>query len=97
MRLLDFPRPRSCELAEARVLAEHAADQQRVIEEHGQRPTLHHEPVELVRFLGESTRMGLITDVANDLERSGRDVSVRWIRDDVTHLIIGAAICEVAP
>lgn len=85
----------SCQLAEAAVLAEHEAAQRRVVEEHGQRPAFGDEPVELVRFLGESTRMGLITSVANDLERCGRNVAIRWIHDDAT-LIIGVAIVEFA-
>jgi hypothetical protein len=92
MNTLSFTRPMSCELAEASILAEHEQHQARVIREYEHRAP-EREPRELVRFASRLSNVGLITDVASDLERAGFTVSLRWIRDD-SGLIIGIALVQ---
>ena len=87
---LDFPRPRSCELAEASIMAEHEQSQARVISEYEHRTPGR----DVVLFTCDSTQLVQIKEVAGDLQRAGYNVGLRWIKDTERGEIIGIAICE---
>jgi hypothetical protein len=92
-RLLNFRRPLGATIAEDAILAEHEAAHQRVLQEHGLRPTRPSVPRDLVLFTCEATQLGQIAAIASDLQRSGFDVSLRWIKDAKAE-IIGIAIVQ---